>query len=365
MFLITQYLTPKDIRPIPTAVALAFVVWVVFAGALIGGNLTPNPYLTRESLAAAFPFALAAFIGTTVSLGAFRFLQVRFAFGPVFYLANGSTALLLVGLRQFMAEALGVYLPAWELTNNRFSMAAFTFLVMFFFQQAVGVATQKLSAQIQRANEALSKLEKQQKQIVSGQEELRKELSSYLHDNLQSNLLVLGMQMQQSMDKVPKAFQGILSSFVDEVERIRGVDVRAAMRQLTPDIDSLPISTALMELGGRYARVANVAVSVDEVGDHPNLETSLKMAIFRISEQGVQNALKHSKAKEIAIKVTGQASAIEVQVIASGELPEKVEMGVGLSIIDSWCRQHNGYWSLNAADLGVVLTAILQNKRER
>jgi len=362
---IVQYLTPKDIRPFATATAEAVMVGVVFAGAVIASADQDVPNLARQAALAALPFSIAAFVQIGIGLSIFRWLQLRTGKISWFYPGILITAAGLLLTRQVVADFIGVEPSAWNTPNNHLTFIFFNSTVMVFIQQVIGVATQNLERENRRANQALEELERQQKLILAGQEQVRRDLASYLHDNLQSNLLVLGMQMQSSLKGAPEPLQSIGQSFVEEVERIRRVDVHSAITQLTPDLESIPLSAPLGELAKRFDKVAKISFSIEPSADNVALATEMKLGAYRVIEQGLQNALKHSKADRMQVRVSGDANTLEIQVANPGTVSAELVPGLGLALIQSWCSKLGGKWSLEQvgsnASLKVTLGSVPQS----
>lgn len=356
---IGQYLTPKVIRPFSTATAEAVMVGVVFAGAVIAGADESVPNLTRQAALAALPFSIAAFVQISIGLSIFRWLQIKTKRISWFYPGILITAVGLLFTRQFVADLIDVEPIAWGTPNNHLTFIFFNASVMILFQQVIGVATQNLERENRRANQALEDLEHQQKLILSGQEQVRRDLAGYLHDNLQSNLLVLGMQMQSSLKNAPEPLQSIGQSFVEEVERIRRVDVRSAITQLTPDLESIPLSASLAELAKKFDKVAKISFLIEPSADNVDLATELKLGAYRVIEQGLQNALKHSKADRVQVWVSGDANALQIQVANPGIVTADLVPGLGLALIQSWCSKLGGKWSLEQAGSDASLKVTL------
>jgi signal transduction histidine kinase len=348
---LARYFGPKRIRPLATGGFIGLMLLLVLVAAIV--NLEPEPFdgLSRESVLAAAP--IAAFGATVIALvlAAFRALQrARPSWAWVYYLAILASSLAALVARQALTnytDFIVVEPLAWNTSGNQLGFTVTVAVLSYALMQLLGVTTERLELENQRANLALAELERQQLQLVESQEQVRAELARYLHDGLQSNLLVLGLQMQQVMPQLPADQRAIGQSFLDEIERIRAVDVRRAIRELSPDLEGIGLETAFRELFQRFEKVMVIDLQLDAAAGSNRLETRLKTGVYRIIEQALQNALAHGAASRVAVSISLTADQLALAVSNDGSpVSADYVRGSGLAVVEAWCRLLGGSYEL-------------------
>jgi signal transduction histidine kinase len=226
----------------------------------------------------------------------------------------------------------------------------------------IGVSTKRLREENTRANSALAELENQQLLLIKYQEDSRKELATYLHDGLQSNLVVLGLQMQQASNSLPKKYRGIGNSFIDEIERMRRTDVRSAIRQLSPELEGFSLRPALQELFKRYTKAVEIELHVDDAAQEPRVPTDLKLAAYRIVEQALINAVVHAQPAKIEVSLSLSENEMTVQVTNDGKAQGgEIVPGTGFAIVGAWCKAFDGNFHMSVENGQTTLTATLSH----
>lgn len=340
--------SPHQIRPVSTALFVGFIIW--FFGTIIVITTVSQPYegVTFWAMGRAFPASFVMALAIYLVGLIFRMLQLKFSkYQAVFYFTSPAVVAFVVLIIRQSLPATNLLPQAWELLGNQAMFWVFGYVFSFGFQQVIGIATARVESEAQRANKALRQLEQQHLLLLDAQEQVRKELARYLHDGLQSNLVVLGLQMQNAISNLPEETKAMGQSFLEEIERIRGVDVRGAIKQLSPDLEGLSLAGALRELIAKYLKSMKVSLDMDSASSSPALDEKIKLAAYRVIEQGLLNAAVHGRASEVSITCIVQDSAMSLTVINNGEpLVENYSLGVGLSVVDGWCKVFAGNWQL-------------------
>ena len=80
----------------------------------------------------------------------------------------------------------------------------------------------------------------------------------------------------------------------------------------------------------------------------------MALALYRITEQALQNALKHGHAKQARISVElADGAAVQLTIAADGTPPGRgAAPGTGTAIINAWLDDVGGRWSLTPSDEG-------------
>ncbi|PVG84156.1 hypothetical protein DDE18_00490 [Nocardioides gansuensis] len=184
-------------------------------------------------------------------------------------------------------------------------------------QVAPAVAAVRLSDRLQQSRASL----------VTAREEERRRLRRDLHDGVGAALAGVRLQVETAQDlAADPAVSGLLrsaaSGLASAVDDLRGIteDLRPAA------LDDLGFGPALRGLAER------VSTPVITVGAEVNLAASLPAAVevaaYRIAAEALANAVRHSGARRVTLRVTGTAARLSVSVVDDGSgLPERVRPG--------------------------------------
>lgn len=351
----------RSVRPALTTGFLAPTVLFVVSVVFLATEDQAYPGMTFFAALDALPISAAMSVAAFLVCLAFWKVQnalPRFH-AAAYFLSFPALAVVILLIRQVFP--IGAERPVvWDLVGNQVSFAFFVAFFTFAFNQSVGMTVDRLARENDRANSALAELERQHLQLIASQEEVRKELASFLHDGLQSNLVVLGLQMQNSMAELPEKYHALGASFIEEIERLRRVDVRSAIRQLSPDLDGVSLQSAIRELSVRYESAMTVRMNLDSSSLDPALPVQLKLGVYRIVEQALLNAAVHGKAKEVSVTSVLSGQVLSLLVVNDGLEPKlPLTQGVGFSVIEGWCKVFSGKWMLNRVGDSTVLSVTL------
>jgi signal transduction histidine kinase len=349
------------VRPALTTGFLAPTVLFVVSVVFLATEDQAYPGMTFFAALDALPISAAMSVAAFLVCLAFCKVQkaIPSLYAPTYFLSFPALGAVVLFIRQVFP--IGAERPVvWDLVGNQVSFAFFVAFFTFAFNQSVGMTVDRLARENDRANSALAELERQHLQLIASQEEVRKELASFLHDGLQSNLVVLGLQMQNSMAELPEKYHALGASFIEEIERLRRVDVRSAIRQLSPDLDGISLQSAIRELSVRYESAMKVQLNLDSSSLDPALPVQLKLGVYRIVEQALLNAAVHGKAKEVSVTSVLSGQVLSLLVVNDGLEPKlPITQGVGFSVIEGWCKVFSGKWMLNRVGDSTVLSVTL------
>ncbi|CAA9540800.1 MAG: hypothetical protein AVDCRST_MAG43-110 [uncultured Thermomicrobiales bacterium] len=171
-----------------------------------------------------------------------------------------------------------------------------------------------------------TELQQSREQIVTSREEERRRLRRDLHDGLGAQLAGLIMQAgtaRRSIRTDPDAAEQTLLDLREEL-RSAVVDVRRLVLGLRPPaLDELGLIGALRarlerwDGGGTDADTA-LRVLLRAEGSFPPLRAATEVAAFRIAEEAVTNAVKHSRASSVTVTVWLRDDILHITVADDG-----------------------------------------------
>lgn len=230
-------------------------------------------------------------------------------------------------------------------------------ILIFILQTSIGVIGSRVSESAQRAEEALAKLNEQERRFVVSEERARRIAAEFLHDRVQADLLVIAMELRRVAEDAPEGLARRIASITESVETVRLSDVRDTSRSLSPLVQATGLASALTVLADRWAPAMRVSVHVspgigalDVRGAIDDPDRAL--GIYRIVEQALLNAAAHGRAEQAQVSITeqmrGDRPYIRVHVTddGAGFDPGAASTGGGFATSQVWARLLDGDWSI-------------------
>jgi PAS domain S-box-containing protein len=165
-------------------------------------------------------------------------------------------------------------------------------------------------------------------QITMAQEEERKRIARELHDETIQSLVVLARQLDDvisisgdlSFDK-----RRLLENLHKQLNDIMA-DVRRMIQDLRPPtLDRLGLMPALESLASNIGKRSGMNIEVTVRGISRRFSPEIELMLFRVAQEALSNALKHSQATEAQVTVEFADRIIRVTVRDNGcgfSLPE-------------------------------------------
>jgi signal transduction histidine kinase len=159
-------------------------------------------------------------------------------------------------------------------------------------------------------------------QLLNAQEEERKKIAWELHDTIAQNLVSIQLALGQKLDQIgeAKAPAGIsLESILDMVQDSIS-EVRRIMAALRPSIlDDLGIRTTIDWHCREFQKIyRQIQVHKQILVQEEDIPEALKIVIFRILQEALQNVAKHSHASVVDITLQKAGTTLELTIADNG-----------------------------------------------
>lgn len=228
-----------------------------------------------------------------------------------------------------------------------------TTLFLIVVQGILGSAQARLHRENTRATEAVVALQQQQAALLKADEAVRQQVAIVLHDQVQAGLVsaCLRLQTARSSDESFEEQQRAIGEVIRQLEQLRALDLRRAVRSLSPNLRDVDMQTSLEELAEAWAPSMKVEVRID--GPIPK-DHDLRLGAYRIVEQALLNAASHGHAQQcrVNLEVTDR---LHIRVGDDGAgLPTDPTPGLGSTLLGTWCRTLDGDWWWEGSPLGGV-----------
>ncbi len=180
---------------------------------------------------------------------------------------------------------------------------------------------QRLEAERRRAGSA----------ALRAQEEERARIARDLHDEVNQSLTGLLLRLEAVREEAPPE----LAAEVDQTKALANKAMRellALARQLRPAaLDDLGLAAAI---AGQVEQVTrpDVEAELRTEGDFSDLDDDVQLVIYRVAQEALTNAARHSGAGRIAVTLRRTGAGVELEVADDGRgfAFEQSERGLGI-----------------------------------
>lgn len=169
---------------------------------------------------------------------------------------------------------------------------------------ALANGLQSLVLQLEERNTQLQALSGR---AINAQEEERKRIARSLHDDTGQALSMLIINLERLEKNLPKDNGDLLPSLVSlrELATTTLEDLRMTIYGLRPTVlDDLGLVPAIRWYARTNLEEAGIRVEVTAPEDTPTLSPEMTTTLFRITQEAVNNIIKHSNAYSVNISLT-------------------------------------------------------------
>jgi len=194
--------------------------------------------------------------------------------------------------------------------------------------------------------------------LIVQEEDLRKRVSTELHDDIGQELAALGFNLAYLGNHLPQETRADLRSVLEDSRLLtKKVSrfVRTMMVDLRPaQLDEIGLAPALRSYAELYARRSGLSVSVQISPDFPRLSATAEIALFRIAQEALNNVAKYADAKQVTISLGREGTRVRLSIVDDGRgfLPREAALqptgsGWGLTIMRERAELLGGSFFLN------------------
>ena len=175
------------------------------------------------------------------------------------------------------------------------------------------------------------------RRLINAQEEERRRLAGELHDDVSQRLALVAVHLDTMRRSPPAARKDLvreLSVLYDETDLISS-DIHQFSHELHPAIlERLGLASALRRYCVEFSAHRKMAVHMSTNGEEPPLDRETALAFFRIGQECLTNAAKHSGGADCNVSLTYAHDRITLAVEddGSGFDPKNAQAQTGLGI---------------------------------
>lgn len=159
------------------------------------------------------------------------------------------------------------------------------------------------------------------RRVVAAQEAERQRIALDLHDETGQALTALGMGLRGLSGKLHTRNRDALET-LHKLETLTTDSLRELERlisDLRPShLDDLGLSATLRWCTNRIQEDTSIAIRVDISGEEHGLDDAMKITIFRIIQEALNNIVKHSQASHVNIHLGYEEKKVRINVRDNG-----------------------------------------------
>jgi two-component system, NarL family, sensor histidine kinase UhpB len=167
---------------------------------------------------------------------------------------------------------------------------------------------------------------------LRAQEEERARVARDLHDEVNQSLTGLLLRLEAAREAAPPELEAELA----ETKALANQAMRELLslaRQLRPTaLDDLGLAAAI---GGQAEQVSRSGIAAELVaeGDFSDLDSDVQLVVYRVAQEALSNAARHSGAERIAVTLRRSGRGVELDVSDDGRgfAFEESESGLGIA----------------------------------
>jgi two-component system sensor histidine kinase UhpB len=219
--------------------------------------------------------------------------------------------------------------------------------------------TPEVAEVITAFNATLERLEDERRasmrRVLSAQEAERRRIAQELHDQIGQNLTAVVLELKRLQGHVTADWADTLAD-AQELARESLGELRRISYELRPAaLDDLGLRSALESLATAVARRADIDVALEVAPDLPPLPADVELAVYRIAQEALTNAVRHSGCTRLRVRLSAEDDAVYLRVADDGRgLGELPRSGGGVRGMRERALMIGGRLVLGVSDEGGV-----------
>jgi two-component system sensor histidine kinase UhpB len=188
----------------------------------------------------------------------------------------------------------------------------------------VGVLARALNTMLDRLE---TERRESARRALAAQEAERRRIARELHDEVGQTLTAVALQVERAATDRSTEVQ-TLHEITTVIHRSLD-DVRRIARELRPEaLEDLGLTGALIAMCLRIERHGKARIQRELQGDLPELTSEVELVIYRVAQEALTNALRHSGASQMRLALQHEQDRVLLTVEDDGRgLPDEARGG--------------------------------------
>jgi len=222
---------------------------------------------------------------------------------------------------------------------------------------------------LKRAEECVRALSSR---LIRLQDDERRKVSRELHDSLGQYLTSIKINLElvkRESTSIEQRHRALLMESAETLERCVQ-EVRTVSYLLHPPLlDELGLLAALRWYTGGFSERSGIDVTLDAPRDFSRLSGEMELALFRIVQESLTNAQRHSESDTARVTLSEHSDRAEVRITDTGvgvpaEVVERIKQGktiegIGIRGMYERLRELGGRLEIESGPMGTMVSAVL------
>jgi len=221
----------------------------------------------------------------------------------------------------------------------------------------------KLISQKQKAGQEIYNLVLSQQKIIEEEREREKQrISRELHDGILGSLFGLRISLDSLNDDDDKESKKKRAEYIREIQKI-AEEIRLIAHQLNKDSQiDVDFTLLLEQFLSKQPEGINIQLIIPHPIDWESIEDNIKINSYRIIQEAITNAIRHSQATaiELLINQLENRLVIEIRDNGKGFDTKKSTMGIGLKNMKNRSRTMKGKLSIKSGTEGTLIKLVVK-----
>jgi signal transduction histidine kinase len=344
---------------------------------LFSNDAAGRHFLPEEALALMVAASAAPIYGTNDS-----YLGLGIVGGALYRLSEVGAAAGRVGARVLDGEAPATIpvetlnpnhrmfdarqLERWGISRARLpgdSIVQFTQPSVWSLYKGYIIGSLALVMQARRLKNSESRLKELSGHLLNAQDAERTRIARELHDDFGQRLALLKIELEflpQEWPELESAGRAKLRPIISQIDELSD-DLHTLSHMLhSSRLQLLGLRSALEELCANIARQHHVTVELGGGPLAPHIPPDVALCLYRIAQEGLHNAAKHSGAGRIDVELTDNNALLRMKITDGGKGfdPGRASQGLGLASMRERARMIGGELAIvSAPGRGTTLVA--------
>jgi PAS domain S-box-containing protein len=169
-----------------------------------------------------------------------------------------------------------------------------------------------------KAEEALSSVSRR---LIEAQEEERRYIARELHDDVNQRVALLAIEVQRLEDALPESSVALRGQTAELSQRTLEIsrEVQLLSHRLhSSKLELLGVVAAIKSFCHELSAQQEVKISFAHSGVPRSLPRDTSLCLFRVLQEALRNAVKHSRVRHFGVDLRGVEGAIQLTVRDSG-----------------------------------------------
>ena len=206
-----------------------------------------------------------------------------------------------------------------------------------------------LEEEISKRKEAEKFVKKGVLNIISALEDERKRLSKELHDSIGQKLMFSKLNLELVQKSLSNNNE-MLDSAIEYLNQI-GNDIYSLIKSLYPSsIEKYSLTKNIESLVSNYEKIIPARINLFVDGHENKLASDIKLNIYRIYQEALNNISKHSAAKEVTVSLKFSQNKISGKIENDGIIINKrheIKSGIGIFTMQERISNLNGKFTID------------------